>query len=418
MEILSILTVFLTEFLIGLLGAKWAFSIADKMGASDGEGFSLPLGGVLLLSSFVCVSLVFGSSLGGANAFFLYAVMAMGLVIMVLADMKLPAMSYILGVCGICLISSYFLPSNLSIASGFGGIIPHIGLALAWGVLVWLFVQMDRVPFLSMTLSLVFAIFYFLLSVFLNQFEPAFGYLSITLVVVLLGINTYLKRGHYPKLGKAAATFVGFVWGAMATYVLASGHMTAIVVLYSYPIMETALSIIASVAVYQRFSPVYPFLIEQVIVSKPEPEKALKFIMRWEFLIACLAILAVLNEVLPKTAFYIALILFSINIYMRLKSWGEPSVRLRDVWSDAKESVAQLKVEIKKMADNQKKKKQITSDTNKDIPAQKIDGDKKKTVLTKVKRASNKKITTKKEASSKKVLHQSVKKSPKGKRGG
>ncbi|MBR6674329.1 MAG: hypothetical protein IKL32_00190, partial [Alphaproteobacteria bacterium] len=242
MDIVSVLAVFLAEFLIGLFGAKWAFSIAQKMGNSDGEGFSFPLGVVLLLSAFVCVSLVFGHQLGGGDSFFFYAVIAMGLVVMVLKDMTLTALSHVLSLLGICLVSSYFLPSTVSIADGLGGILTHIGLAIAWAIVTWLFVQMDRVPFLSMALSLVFAVFYFLLSALLNIFEPAFGYLSVTLVVVLLGVNSYLKKGHYPKLGKVAAAFVGFIWGAMAVYVLALGHITAVVVLYSYPIMEVFLS--------------------------------------------------------------------------------------------------------------------------------------------------------------------------------
>ena len=115
MDILSVLAVFLAEFLIGLFGAKWAFSIAQKMGNSDGEGFSFPLGVVLLLSAFVCVSLVFGHQLGGANSFFFYAVIAMGLVVMVLKDMTLTALSHGLGLLAICLVSSYFLPSSVSI---------------------------------------------------------------------------------------------------------------------------------------------------------------------------------------------------------------------------------------------------------------------------------------------------------------
>ena len=419
MDIVSVLAVFLAEFLIGLFGAKWAFSIAQKMGNSDGEGFSFPLGVVLLLSAFVCVSLVFGHQLGGANSFFFYAVIAMGLVVMVLKDMTLTALSHVLSLLGICLVSSYFLPSTVSIADGLSGILTHIGLAIAWAIVTWLFVQMDRVPFLSMALSLVFAVFYFLLSALLNIFEPAFGYLSVTLVVVLLGVNSYLKKGHYPKLGKVAAAFVGFIWGAMAVYVLALGHITAVVVLYSYPIMEVFLSVMASVALYQRFVPVYPFLIEQVIANKPQPEAALKFIMRWDFLIACLAVLAVLNKDFAISSFYVAVILLSINIYMRLKSWGEPTVRLRDVFKDVKDGISQVKSEIKKMAENQKQKKQMVLEKKEEIMTKEIKG---KAINTqkksaKVKSTGGKKSVAKSSGTPKKKAHQSVKKSPQTKRG-
>ena len=419
MDIVSVLAVFLAEFLIGLFGAKWAFSIAQKMGNSDGEGFSFPLGVVLLLSAFVCVSLVFGHQLGGGDSFFFYAVIAMGLVVMVLKDMTLTALSHGLGLLAICLVSSYFLPSSVSIADGLGGILTHIGLAIAWAIVTWLFVQMDRVPFLSMALSLVFAVFYFLLSALLNIFEPAFGYLSVTLVVVLLGVNSYLKKGHYPKLGKVAAAFVGFIWGAMAVYVMALGHITAVVVLYSYPIMEVFLSVMASVALYQRFVPVYPFLIEQVIANKPQPEAALKFIMRWDFLIACLAVLAVLNKDFAISSFYVAVILLSINIYMRLKSWGEPTVRLRDVFKDVKEGVSQVKSEIKKMAENQKQKKQMVLEKKEEIMTKEIKGKEIKVQKksSKVRSTGGKKSVAKSSGSSKKKAHQSVKKSPQTKRG-
>lgn len=420
MEILSVLVVFLAEFLIGLFGAKWAFSIAEKMGNSDGEGFSFPLGIVLLLSAFVCISLVFGHQLGGTNSFFFYAVIAMGLVVMVLKDMTLTAFSRALGLLGICFVSSYFLPSTVLIADGLGGVLTHVGLAIAWAILTWLFVQMDRVPFLSMTLSLVFAVFYFLLSTLLDIFEPAFGYLSITLVVVLLGINSYLKKDRHPKVGQVAAAFIGFIWGAMAVYVLGLGHITAVVVLYSYPIMEVCLSTMASIAFYQRFVPVYPFLIEQVIATKPRPEAALKFIMRWDFFIACLAILAVLNDAFSAISFCVVAIFLCINIYMRLKSWGEPTVRLRDVFKDAKDGVSQIKDEIKKMAENQKQKKQMVLEKTEKIITKEIKVKETKTQKKsdKIKSTGGKKAIAKSSGASKKNIRQSVKKSPQTKRGG
>lgn len=418
MDIVSVLAVFLAEFLIGLFGAKWAFSVADKMGSSDGEGFSFPLGIVLLLASFVCISLVFGNNLSTGNSFFFYAVIAMGLVVMVLKDMTVTALSRALGLIGICWVSSYFLPSTVSIADGIWGVLTHIGLALAWAVLVWLFVQMDRVPFLSMALSLVFAVFYFLLSGLLRVFEPVFGYLSVTLVVVLLGINSYLKKGHYPKLGEVAASFVGFIWGAMAVYVMASGHTTALVVLYAYPIMEVCLSTMVSIVLYQRFVPVYPFLIEQVIATKPRPETALKFIMRWEFLIACLAILAVLNDAFSAVSFYVVVVFLCINIYMRLKSWGEPAVRLRDVFKDAKDGMTQIKDEIKKMSENQKQKKQMALEKNNKTVVEKTNEGQAKKTSVKAKTTVVKKSAVKSSGLPKKTVRKRAKSSPKSKRGG
>ncbi|MBO7257937.1 MAG: hypothetical protein J6V11_03250, partial [Alphaproteobacteria bacterium] len=347
--------------------------------------------------------------LGGTNSFFFYAVIAMGLVVMVLKDMTLTAFSRALGLLGICFVSSYFLPSTVSIADGLGSVLTHVGLAIAWAILTWLFVQMDRVPFLSMTLSLVFAVFYFLLSTLLDIFEPAFGYLSITLVVVLLGINSYLKKDRHPKVGQVAAAFIGFIWGAMAVYVLGLGHITAVIVLYSYPIMEVCLSTMASIAFYQRFVPVYPFLIEQVIATKPRPEAALKFIMRWDFFIACLAILAVLNDAFSAISFYVVAIFLCINIYMRLKSWGEPTVRLRDVFKDAKDSVVYIKDEIKKMAENQKPKRQMKSDK---VLAT------KSVMAEKTKLSAHSKVLKKSSAVTKKKTRQTTKKSPKNKREG
>lgn len=417
MDILSVLAVFFVEFLIGFFGARWAFSIAHKMGASDNEGFSFPLGVVILLASFASISLVFANHLGGANSFFFYAVIAMGLVMMVWTDMKLPTLLSVLGMVGLCLVSSYFLPASLSIATGVNGVMTHLGLAFVWAILVWLFVKIDRVPFLSMTLSLVFAVFYFLLSNFLHVFdEPAFGYLALTLVVVLLGVNAYLKRGRYPILGKIGSTFVGFVWGGMAIYIVASGHLTAVVILYSYAIMEVVLSIIASIAVYQSFMPVYPFLIEQVLATKPHPEKALKFIMRWELVIIGVAILAVLKNELPTVSFYVVVTVLSINIYMRLKSWGEPAVRLRDLFKDTKQSIHQLKDEIKKMAEN-KQQKNLMKKKQKlpvEVPVHeqaKVSDD----VIKTQHKTNQRKSSSKKGISNKK---QTVQKSPKNKRGG
>ena len=161
-------------------------------------------------------------------------------------------------------------------------------------------------------------------------------------------------------------------------------------------------------------------MIEQVIANKPQPEAALKFIMRWDFLIACLAVLAVLNKDFAISSFYVAVILLSINIYMRLKSWGEPTVRLRDVFKDVKEGVSQVKSEIKKMAENQKQKKQMVLEKKEEIMTKEIKG---KAINTqkkssKVRSTGGKKSVAKSSGSSKKKAYQSVKKSPQTKRGG
>ncbi|MBR5129751.1 MAG: hypothetical protein IKV03_00805 [Alphaproteobacteria bacterium] len=357
MDFISVIVAFLGEFLMGFLGAKWAVSIAKKLGDGEKIDFSFLLGVVILLTSFVCVSLVFGSNLDGGNPFFFYAVLAMGLVVMVLSDMKWPPLHYALGLTGICLISSYFLP--VTVGSGFEGFLMHIGLSGIWVVLTWLFVQMDRIPFMSMTLSLVFAIFYFLLSNVFHIFDAVFGYLVITLVVVQMGINTYLKKGYFPGLEKIAATFVAFVFAGMAVYAVANGFTSGVIILYSYIIMEVVLSIIASIAIYQRFVPVYPFIIEQALFLKEKAGQAFKFVMYWYFLIACLGVLSVLDRGLPVASFFIAVIFFLIHIYMRLKSWGESPVKLRDLWKDAKMGLQQLKAEVGKISETKKQKTQM-----------------------------------------------------------
>jgi hypothetical protein len=101
---------------------------------------------------------------------------------------------------------------------------------------------------------------------------------------------------------------------------------------------------------------------------------------------------------------------------MRLKAWGEPVVRLRDLFRDTKQSIHQVTEEIKKMVENKKQKDLMK--TKETISVEESLHEEIKHLDVSVPEQSHpnqKRAVGKTDVSNKK---QTVQKSPKNKRGG
>lgn len=410
METWYSLLIYVCVFLVGLFGAKWAvsFASADK---KDGElvNISLPIGMVLLVSSFLGVSFFLHDTAGNVS-FFMYSLLAMGLILMVLFDCRLPVKGYVLSSFVLCFVSTYFFPS-LSVGHEIlTQILVRLGLTVGWMMLIWVFVQMDKVPFFSMTFSIAFALFYFLMANVSHKVPDIFSVFALLFLSAQVGINWYLKRLQMPVLGRIAGVFAGFVWGGLTIYVVGQGYITQAVLLYAYPMMEVLWSTIVCISLYQRFEPAYPYMVQMALSKNIQPDKVLKSVTKWMCVMACLAYLSVVNVNLSEISFYVAGLILMMNACMRLTSWGQwgaKGPRLRDMFKDLKAGLKQAKDELSKLPLKEVKDQLHTLRQKMPVVPEKMTADTKQDVAV-----------SKKTLSPKNKTHKSAKKSPKTKRGG
>lgn len=343
-----IMGVFFAVFLLGYLGAKWAVTFTGQRECKKEMPLDLPISFILLVILGIG-GVCFSFAVPGNVLTFYHMILAMGLVCLAFMGTPLKPLFRTLGMIGICFLSTYFLPETVQIQAGLAGTFEHVWLSIIWALMVWIFFKMDRVPFMSMIISTGFAACMVLLGSFFTLIPPALGYFAIAILIAQMGMNMYLKKVVVPKLGFSASVLVGFLWGAYAIYFLALGYTPAVVILYGYPIMEVFLAALVSFGYYHTWN-AQSYLVEQALAKNIMPQKVLKSIMLWMLLLGALAVLSIKSQTASGIVFYIALAIVLINAYMRLTSWGEPKVRLRDVGSDLKKGLSQAKEEFKKFS--------------------------------------------------------------------
>ncbi len=357
--------IYLFVFVAGMLGAKWAASFGQK---KDGENAIIPdkpLGLVVMLTLFVStVAFLWGQdfqTVFAGTAIVAMAGLAMILVHGGLTDVKALSILWL-----ISLASLYCFSDLPLIKDGMGSLLVHIGAAFAWAFLTWIFMQINRVPFLSMSLSMGWVFAYLIIAFRFDLIPSVFGYFSVSLLIIQMGINSFLKKGYWPVLSPSASVFVGFVWAGLAVYTALSGYMLYGALLYAYPIFEVLLSMILSVFLYRTLIPVYPFLIEKALSQNIFPEKALRYVMMLGIGFAGLAVSVVLpKENVVMRWWLIATVVLLVHAYMRLNNWGDGRPKLRDLFRDVKTGFQVLKQELKNAPFNKIKTDMLSTGTQK-----------------------------------------------------
>lgn len=344
MALWHVFVVLAVIFVAGFFGAKYAVGFNDKHPRGYDNRLDLSIGCVYLICALIAACF-FTHVLTSSLIFTVYAILAMGIVCLVFIQPQLRPLHYLTGCFGICFLSTYFLPSHLFPDSYTLAFFMHLKLAAVWVVLMWIFTKMDRVPFFSMIFTTSIVLCLFLLSGFFDVLPQAFGYLGLTLLIMQMGANMYLKKRFLPRLGVSGAGFVGYFMGFFVIYLMAMGYTTAAVILYAYPAMELVLALGASFGLYQVISLRPAFLVEQALAKNIVPTKVLQSLMVWGILMAALATLSVVSSHTGTYVYYIALVIILVNIYIRLNDWGIPRPRLRDVGHDLKEGLKEAKKE-------------------------------------------------------------------------
>ena len=279
-----------------------------------------------------------------------------------------------------------------------------------WAFLTWIFMQVNRVPFLSMSLSMGWLLAYLIIAFRFDFIPPVFGYLVISLLIIQIGINAFLKKGYWPVLSPSACVFIGFIWAGLAVYTALSGYPLFGVILYAYPMFEVLLSIILSAFLYRTLIPVYPFLIEKALSQNVFPEKALRYVMLLGIGFAGLAVSVILpKENLMMHWWLIATVVLLLHAYIRLNNWKEGRPKLRDLFRDAKAGIQVLKQELKNAPFNKMKKtntfEQQSEPISKESAVKKMSTETKKTSADKTALAVKKKTTVQKKKSGKVVAN-------------
>ncbi|MBR4927660.1 MAG: hypothetical protein IKY98_04965 [Alphaproteobacteria bacterium] len=343
-------------FVAGMLGAKWASSFVQKKDSEIAVIPDKPLGLVVMLTLSVGSALF----LWGQNfqtVFAGMAVVAMAGLAMILVRSDLTDIRALSILWVVSLVPTYCFPALPLMTDGLGGVFAHIGAAFVWAFLTWIFMQVNRVPFLSMSLSMGWVFAYLIVAFRFDYMPPAFGYMAVSLLIMQIGINTYLKKGYWPVLTPSASVFIGFMWAGLAVYMALSGYPLFGAMLYAYPIFEVLLSMAASLIVYRTLIPVCPFLIEKALSQNVFPEKALRYVMLLGIGFAGLAVSVVLpNGNIVMRWWLIATVVLLLHAYMRLNNWKEGRPKLRDLFRDVKTGLQVLKQEFKNTPFNGVKK--------------------------------------------------------------
>lgn len=357
MTFLQMFFVYLCVFLVSRFGIKQLLSVSN--GQSDKQADLTAWTGMVLFGAIFIGAAFFALVMPGTPVFLYFSLLAIGLLVFVGAALNMAAFKKTIGLAAICFIGSYLMYDMPLFPAGFGGVVVHLALAILWAILIWVYVKMDRVPFLSMTLSCGFAVFYFLIATVFQIMPAVFGYFAIAVLIAHMGAMMALKSQSILRLGMPAATLFGFLWAAMGIYLISLGHALPVGVIYAYPVMEIIFSSIITFGIYRKLSLTYPFLVEQALSKNIFPGKVLQSVLMWEILIAAVAALSVLEMSITGYAYCTIVAVILVNAYIRLTSWGEAKPKLRDVVKDLKAGLIQAKKEWEKLPLKPKKEVEL-----------------------------------------------------------
>lgn len=364
--------VYLIVFIAGWLGAKWAGSFAVNKTHTPVYVADFPFGFVSL-ALLLGYGAVFFSQLGLNSILFGSLIGCMAGLVLGCVQMNLSTIQRIPFLWGICFLSTFFFPELPLLSYDIIGVFYRAIFASIWVSMILSFVYLDRVPYMSMTLSMGWAIAYFLMASSFGIFPLALGYTAFSIVCFQIGANGYLKRQYWPALGQSAGTVMGFVWGGFAVYLLSKGYFGAVISLYAYPLMEILISLILTGIVYKRFALMYPFLIEQALGKNIQGNKLLRRVLLWHMVLCLLGAFSIQHTLFQKYV-AIGLLIMLLHTYIRLADWGVPRPRFRDLWADAKMGIKQVKCEVNTLSETlkqHKKKSDVSAQTGKTSPVAK-----------------------------------------------
>ncbi len=175
-------------------------------------------------------------------------------------------------------------------------------------------------------------------------FPDIFNVAFLVLLFLLLGLVYYLKNNGCYILGKPALFFVSYLIGYMGVVLAASGRGRFVPIFVSYELFELVIAMGTNFWLYKRFFPLEtPLMVETALMKNIAPGKLLRSVFWWCLLFVLLGMVSSASLGGYLVAPYVCAGLFLSLVYIRLKDWGKPKVKYKDLFSDLKNGFQALK---------------------------------------------------------------------------
>ncbi len=267
----------------------------------------------------------------------------------------------------LCLCGSLLAPQT----AAFWGLpfswVLYVPLAAVWMGFILLMTLFDRIVLAGfLSLSALIGGIVLASSDAFSMLPNAFNMAFIILLFLLLGLVYYLKNNQCYLLGKPAVYFTSYLIGYVGIVFTAAGKGAFVPVFVSYELFELVIALGANFWVYKRFFPLEtPFMLETALMKNIAPDKLLRSVFWWCLMFALLGVVSVNSLSAYRVAPFVLAAMFLSLVYIRLKDWGKPKVRYRDLFSDLKKGYRALKEEALNPKVPLKKKTETPKNTKK-----------------------------------------------------
>lgn len=353
MELTQFLILLFLLFVASYFGMCGTIYLMRQLKKYDHFDFNMPLGlclilPVLLLSPFIDFFKITPGS------FYFTGLSSFALAALFLATFPLKAISKFSVFFLFNIITTLLLPSDLPLfQTGLTlSIFSHLILALGLTGFMYLFSWMDRIPFLSLTTSLAFAVLIVLCATLLNILPMLVGVFALFIVTAQMGVSICLKPFLPFRLGEYASYAIGFLWGFMGIYLAALGYKDIALFACGYYFTELAFVFITTFATQRTLGFKTPFLIEYALQTNIQIPRIFRVVLLYTI---ALGLLGLWNTRLPNLSFIAAAFLFLGYLVYQFLNWSSRPT-FKNVFNELKGGYAELK---KEMMDLKKQRSEI-----------------------------------------------------------
>lgn len=290
----------------------------------------------------------------------------------------------------LCLCGTFLLPGHISF---FNTLIPGVFYcflaSFLWVLFIAIMMVLDRIPLFSfLALSALYLGGAFTSTDFLKTLPGDFYNTCVFVLCLLVCITYFLKKNCIFNLGRPVVFLLSYLIGYAGVYLTALGKSVYLPVFVGYELLEITVALFLNLLLYHRFYPIQvPFLVERALMKNIMVGKVLKKIFVFCFVLSSLAALCVYSSGDYILLAYVFLGIILYNAYLNLTTWGDPKVRLRDVFKDAKSGITALKKELFNVPLKNDKKVQKSTQKQSNVPSLKKKTITKKKTASKVKKA-------------------------------
>lgn len=346
MELTQFLILLFLLFFASYFGMCGVIYLMRRLKKYDHFDFNMPLGlclilPILLLSPFIDFFKVTPGS------FYFTALASFALAMVFLASFPLKTAAKFGVFFLFNLLATLLLPSDLPLFQTglmLAGV-SHVLLALGLTGFMYLFAWMDRIPFLSLTTSLAFAVLIVLCATLLNILPLLVGVFALFIVTAQMGVSICLKPFLPFRLGYYAAYAIAFLWGFMGIYLASLGYKDIPLFASGYYLTELAFVFVMTFATHRVLGFKTPALIEYALQTNIQTPRVFRIVLLYTI---ALGLLGLWNARVPNVSFVVAAFLFLGYLTYQFLNWSDRPT-FKNVLNELKNGYAELKKEVLEM---------------------------------------------------------------------